>query len=142
MNKSILVAVDLAHPEDAASLLERGVYEAKEGNAHLAVVTVIPDYGMSIVGSFFQEGADEEALKYAAERLHALTATCLGADRKVQHVVRRGNAYEGILIAADEVGADLIVIGAHKPDVRDYLLGPNSARVVRHAQASVLVVRR
>jgi len=141
MNKSILVAVDLAHPEDAVGLLERGAYEAKEGDAHLAVVTVIPDYGMSIVGSFFKDGADEKALTYAAERLHELTAKCLGPDRKIQHIVRRGNGYEGILVAAKEVGADLIVIGAHKPDVRDYLLGPNAARVVRHSTASVLVVR-
>ena len=38
-------------------------------------------------------------------------------------------------------GATLIVIGAHRPDLKDYLLGPHAARVVRHAECSVLVVR-
>ena len=41
-------------------------------------------------------------------------------------------------LASDD---DLIVIGAHKPDFKDYLLGPNAARVVRHSHCSVHVVR-
>ncbi|MFY2822514.1 universal stress protein, partial [Ruegeria sp. MALMAid1280] len=46
-----------------------------------------------------------------------------------------------ILHTAAEAGSDLIVIGAHKPDLKDYLLGPNAARVVRHSTVSVYVVR-
>jgi hypothetical protein len=30
---------------------------------------------------------------------------------------------------------------AHSPDLKDYLLGPNAARVVRHANQSVMVIR-
>ncbi|MDH3475684.1 MAG: universal stress protein [Rhodospirillales bacterium] len=37
--------------------------------------------------------------------------------------------------------ADLIITGSHKPNVSDYLLGSNAARVVRHASCSVFVVR-
>jgi nucleotide-binding universal stress UspA family protein len=33
------------------------------------------------------------------------------------------------------------VVGAHRQDLKDYLLGPNAARVVRHADCSVYVVR-
>ena len=36
---------------------------------------------------------------------------------------------------------DQIVIGAHRPAVSDFLLGPNTARIVRHAECSVNVVR-
>jgi nucleotide-binding universal stress UspA family protein len=35
----------------------------------------------------------------------------------------------------------LIIIGSHSPSMQDYLLGPNAARVVRHANCSVLVIR-
>jgi nucleotide-binding universal stress UspA family protein len=42
---------------------------------------------------------------------------------------------------ADKLGCDAIVMAAHRPELRDYLLGPNAARVVRHANQSVLVVR-
>lgn len=42
---------------------------------------------------------------------------------------------------AAKIGADLIVIGSHRPEMGDFLLGPNAARVVRHSKVSVLVVR-
>lgn len=32
-------------------------------------------------------------------------------------------------------------MAAHRPALKDYLLGPNAARVVRHSNCSVLVVR-
>jgi nucleotide-binding universal stress UspA family protein len=63
------------------------------------------------------------------------------ANESVRHVVVTGNTYDEILRVAEADGAALIVIGAHQPDLRDYLLGPNAARVVRHAKCSVLVVR-
>ena len=45
------------------------------------------------------------------------------------------------IISAEIESTDLIVIGAHKAQISDFLLGPNAARVVRHSKASVLVVR-
>ena len=42
---------------------------------------------------------------------------------------------------AKEIGADLIVMGSHRPELADYLLGANAAKVVRHADCSVMVVR-
>ncbi len=48
---------------------------------------------------------------------------------------------EEILKAAAESDCDLIVVASHRPALKDYLLGPNAARVVRHANCSVLVVR-
>jgi nucleotide-binding universal stress UspA family protein len=56
------------------------------------------------------------------------------------HVVH-GTVYEKILELAAEVGADLIVMASHRPELKDFLIGPNAARVVRHAKISVLVVR-
>jgi len=46
-----------------------------------------------------------------------------------------------ILRVAEEAGADLIVVGSHRPAMKDYLLGTNASRVVRHARCSVLVAR-
>jgi nucleotide-binding universal stress UspA family protein len=39
------------------------------------------------------------------------------------------------------MNADLIVLAAHRPELKDYLLGPNASRVVRHAKCSVYVIR-
>jgi nucleotide-binding universal stress UspA family protein len=62
-------------------------------------------------------------------------------DVPVQHIVGHGTAYEEILRVAGDIKSDLIVMGSHRPNMEDYLLGPNAARVVRHANCSVLVVR-
>ncbi len=50
-------------------------------------------------------------------------------------------SYREIMAFADETGCDLIVMTSHRPELSDYLLSPNAARVVRHARQSVLVVR-
>jgi universal stress protein F len=54
---------------------------------------------------------------------------------------RRRQCYAGILGVAEEAGADLIVVGSHRPAMRDYLFGATASRVVRHANCSVLVAR-
>jgi nucleotide-binding universal stress UspA family protein len=79
----------------------------------------------------------------AKEHLNALVTKALDADQnaKVRHVIATGRAYEEVLNLAKKTGASLIVVGAHKADISDYLLGPNAARVVRHATCSVHVVR-
>ena len=46
-----------------------------------------------------------------------------------------------ILETAEDEGADLIIIASHQPGIQDYFLGSTAARVVRHAQCSVLVTR-
>lgn len=58
-----------------------------------------------------------------------------GADALV------GVAWDAICSAGREHGVDLIVIGAHGYGLVDRLLGTTAAKVVNHADRSVLVVR-
>jgi len=143
MSKTILVAIDLAHPEHHEKLLTKAAQQAGMDGADLAVVSVIPDFGMSIVGSFFEPGAEEQALQDAAKALHEAVAAVLGPDEdaRIKHVIRHGTAYEEILETAKMFEVDLIIMGAHRPNYADYLLGPNAARVVRHSTCSVMVLR-
>ncbi len=77
----------------------------------------------------------------AAQSLIDAVKAELGAVR-VQSRVEFGPAAETICKVADEVGADLIVLGARglNPAVR-WLLGSVSDRVVHHANQPVTVVR-
>jgi len=59
----------------------------------------------------------------------------------VQVIVRTGHSYNTILEVAKEKNADLIIIASHRPGLQDYFLGSTAAKVVRHANCSVLVVR-
>ena len=84
---------------------------------------------------------DEEQEKRAETELGAILAGVdLPAERKTC-ATRAGGIYHELLEEASEWGADLIVVGSHRPVMSDYLLGSNATTIVRHAQCSVLVVR-
>jgi nucleotide-binding universal stress UspA family protein len=143
MTGPVLCAVDVSNPHRDDNVLRAAARLAALDAAQLDVITVVPDYGMSVVGSFFDAQHHDKAVEESRQRLHDLVTEVLGkeANESVRHVVVTGNTYDEILRVAEADGAALIVIGAHQPDLRDYLLGPNAARVVRHAKCSVLVVR-
>ena len=141
MTKRILCSVDLTHVDDAKNLLREADRLATFYGAALSVVTVLPDYGSSWVGSFFKDGTLRDASKAADKALHELVRDTLPDREQVQHIVEIGVVYEEVLAAIGKCSADLVVVGAHKPDIADKLLGPNSARVVRLSPVSTLVVR-
>lgn len=143
MSSSILVAVDVNRPAQEAVVLKTAAKLAAMDGARLDVITVLPDFGSSLVGSFFEPDFHDKAVVVAQDALKDFVSGVLGAatESDVRHLVATGKAYEKILDAAHKAGSDLIVIGAHNPDLHDFLLGPNAARVVRHAKCSVYVVR-
>jgi len=141
MNKSILCAIDISNPGEDAKVLKIAARIAQLDKAQLDVVTVLPDYGMSMVGSFFNQDHHDEAVKDAKEQLKSEVQNAIGEDVNVRHIVATGKAYDEVLKVAKEAKSYLIVVGAHKPDFKDYLLGPNASRIVRHSKTSVYVVR-
>lgn len=59
-----------------------------------------------------------------------------------ERLVRRGIPHSQIAGVADELGADLIVMGEHRPrNARRPLAGSLTERVIEYASCSVLVVR-
>ncbi len=141
MFSTIVVPIDLAEPESSGRALNAAIRMAQDYDATMHVVTVVPDMGMSIVGGYFPKGFEQKALDDTKIRLKAFLEDTVPADVKVKGHVVHGAIYQQILQIADSLEADLIVMASHRPAMRDYLLGPNAARVVRHATQSVLVVR-
>ncbi|PRY20960.1 nucleotide-binding universal stress UspA family protein [Aliiruegeria haliotis] len=141
MTSTVLASIDLTHPEDQARVLKRARQLADLDKATLAVVTVLPDYHSSFVGSFFPEDHTHKMVQEARTALHTFIAETVGHDRETRHIVRVGNVYDGVLETAKELDVSLIVIGAHKPGITDFVIGPNAARVARYATCSVYIVR-
>ena len=141
MYKNILLSVDLAEESSWQDALPKAVEIAASENAKLHLITVVPTYGMPIVGSFFPEDFEKNALAAAKTQLGEFMAGHIPGDIEAKGHVAHGVIYEEIMHAADRLGCDLIVLSSHRPELRDYLIGPNAARVVRHATQSVLVVR-
>lgn len=142
MYNSILLPIDLNEPTSWEKAIPVTIDMAKFYGAKVRVLTVIPDYGKSIVGSYFPADYAEKVLADTKEALTKLVGEAFPDDVEVECMARHGSIYKEVLAVADTSDADLIVLASHRPARRDYLLGPNAARVMRHAKQSVFVVRR
>lgn len=141
MFKDILLPVDLGDAGAQEKAVSAAVELARCFGGRLHVMTIVPSFGEGFVSSFFPADYQEKAMAAANERLHAFVGERVPDGIPVQHVVACGTIYEEILDFARQHSVDLIVMASHRPELSDYLLGPNAARVTRHAACSVMVVR-
>jgi nucleotide-binding universal stress UspA family protein len=140
MYRKIILAVDLAEPSDKPKGLAEALELAEASGGALRLVNVqpiLPATFMEYVPADF-DAAQEERAKAALE---AVAARIRAPGVEVSAAVASGGVYHELLREALEWGADLIVVGSHRPVMSDYLLGSNAKTIVRHAQCSVLVVR-
>jgi nucleotide-binding universal stress UspA family protein len=141
MYKSILAPVDLAEPATAQPAIEAAIEFANLAGGRVRLINIqslLPATFMDYVPADFDIKQKENAEKALAE----MVATVKLPDDRKSAVVRIGGVYPEILAEAKDWGADLIVIGSHRPAMSTYLLGSNATTVVRHAMCSVLVVRK
>ena len=145
-----LAAIDLADEESQENILKT-VVEMAAGveNVRIFLMTVIPgvpaglDVRYAIRGEM-QGSADYPLQKWkdeAAKRLGEIAANHVPKEMRAGVVVRNGTIYREIVEAAKDLDIKQIVMGAHRPSLADFLLGPNSDRVARHAGCTVTVVR-
>ncbi|MBZ6075408.1 universal stress protein [Microvirga puerhi] len=140
MYKTILVPVDLAELDAAKPAIAQAVElaTASGGTVRLVYVrSIVPVTYMEFVPVTF----DEEQQTDAERKLAKIAATIKLPSDRVSAVVRLGSTYGEVLSEAEKTGADLVVIGSHRPSMATYLLGSNASTIVRHAKCSVLVVR-
>ena len=142
MFKTVLLPIDLSAPSSWEKALPAALRLCQpEDGGVLHVIAVVPDFGMSVVGSFFEADFERKALQKVGQDLAIWANEHIPNLTEVHPHVVHGRVYEQIITAADRLEVDAIVMGSQRPEVTDYLLGPNAARVVRHARQSVFVVR-
>jgi len=141
MYKEILLPIDITQESSWVNSLPVVIEYAKVFNSNIHIMTVIPDSGMAMVGQYFSKDAVGRIVEETKNSIHEFSSKNIPDDLNIFTIVTVGNVYESIITTADKIEADLIVMSAHRPELKDYLLGPNAARVVRHSNKSVLVVR-
>ena len=139
MYKNILIAVDADEPASWADALPVAAGLARCFSARLTLGSVVRDVEAEMEAEWSPIGY-REMLELARVRLLELAATL--PDLVVDVEVGTGTICRGVLEVAERVQADLIVLASHVPELKDYLLSANAARVARRAACSVLVVRR
>ena len=140
MYKDVLCAIKLGEEHSWKKALPSAIeMRGDSGNLHL--LTVVPEFGLSVISQFFPENFEENTLNATKDALREFIDKNVPKDVPCRAIVAQGKAYEQILRIAEEVGCDAIVMASGNPDLAQFLLGPNASRVVRHATCSVLVVR-
>lgn len=134
MYKKILVPMALDHGISPRTLEVARVLRTDGGEIIALHVYEAPQ---DSVRAYLGEATLKAGFEHARERLHAKLADL----PDVTPVILSGHTARSVIDYADSHDIDCIVLGSHKPGLRDYLIGSTAARVVRHASCSVHVVR-
>ncbi|PKM04770.1 MAG: universal stress protein UspA [Gammaproteobacteria bacterium HGW-Gammaproteobacteria-6] len=142
MYNKILLPIDLNHKASWDKALPVALKLCQDYNASLHLVSVLPNFGMPLVGGFFPKEFAEKVKKTLTEQLKEFVSQQVPKGIKVQRIIADGKPYEAILRVAKKLEVDLIVMSSHKRKrVEDFVLGTNALRVVQQAKQSVMIVR-
>lgn len=138
--KAILVPIDFSEPSKKA--LRYAARFAEQFGSTVTLLHVIQpmvypaDFGYPAT---IVDNLDSAVREQAEQQLSALTQLFSPA---MKCLIRVGQPYHEITIAAKELNADLIVIATHgRTGLRHVLMGSTAERVVRYAPCPVLTLR-
>jgi nucleotide-binding universal stress UspA family protein len=97
------------------------------------VIDKIPAFANYYISSDNKEKIEQAAREAIAERI--------GDEKDAEAVVLSGHPGRTVTDYAEKMGVDCIIVGSHKPDMKDFFLGSTAARIMRYAQCSVHVLR-
>lgn len=127
----ILVATDFSTRSDRA--LRRASLLARHASAGLYVVHVVDDDQPRRLVEVERQETKALLEEFARTMRETDDLACEGR-------VVLGDAFQGIVKAADELGVDLIVLGPHRRQIlRDSFLGTTAERAIRDARRPVIM---
>lgn len=134
--QNVLVALDVYG--ETSAVLERAFRVAGEAAIQFVFVAY-PQSSFEPYGVFLEKDYTEEITRRAKEKLAIIALRHSVADEKL-HVVT-GSPADEILLTAQKLNADLIVVGTHSRKGVKRLLGSTAHAVIQSAQVDVLAVR-
>jgi len=133
MTEKILLPIDLAQAEAWNNVVEEAIGMTQRRGAELHVLWAVPTLDRNL--KVLPEHHKPTLEKFVASRFPK-DLTVKGHLRSTMdsphHVIRA---------VADELGIDIIVMGAQNPRFRERFMGSNASQVTLYAKCSVYVVR-
>lgn len=84
---------------------------------------------------------DDYMINNSKEKLAAFAKKINFPEDRIHFHVRGGNVRDEVTQLADDLAADVIIIGSRNPNIQTHLLGSDAANIVRYAHVPVFVVR-
>jgi nucleotide-binding universal stress UspA family protein len=136
----LLVPVDFSEVTPRVVAMARRLLADAGRCTLLHVVETLPTVMEGAYGVYAHRRDVEDIKRFSHEKLAQLAAEA--QDARVTAMVREGKPAQAIVDAADEVEAEVIVIGSHGRSRLDHLLvGSVAERVLRKARCHVFMVR-
>lgn len=137
MYKKIMLPVDLAHVETLKRAIEVASDLAAHYEAELCVVGITSNVPGSIART--PEEYRQKLEDFAAER-RGDNNHPVSAHVEISHDPST-ELNDGLLRAREAVGADLVVMATHVPNVGDILVPAHGGSFASHSEVSVFLVR-
>jgi nucleotide-binding universal stress UspA family protein len=134
------VPVDIDYPETAAAVYQKASGLARLSGAQIRLISVMPGFGMPIVGSYISDNVRKGVTDRFKESLEKFIKD--HCEEPVSYTVRSGKSWEEIIRAADRWEADLIVVFHNRRhEINEVFSRSCSQRVTDNANCSVLRLR-
>ncbi len=141
MFKNIIIPVDLSDKQSLKAVFPPALNFVNAFGSKLHLVHIMPDFGMKLVEDYLpRHWMSDQKQKYI-KQFEEIVEKYVPTGVSVDYNIGRGAIYDEVIKYSESVSADLIIISAVRPQLRDYMLGPNASKIVRHSSISVMVVR-
>lgn len=141
MFKNIIIPVDLADKQSLKAILPSVLNFVNAFNSKIHLIHIMPDFGMKMVEDYLPKHWMSEQKTRYNKIFDEIVEKYVPNDVDITCHIGRGAIYDEVIKYSEQINADLIMISAVRPQLRDYMLGPNASKIVRHSSVSVLVIR-
>ncbi|WP_058911738.1 universal stress protein UspG [Entomohabitans teleogrylli] len=142
MYKTILMPVDVFEMELSDKAVKHAEFLAQQDGV-IYLVHVLPKSSKLILHGFAHDirRFEEHLEKETDGKLRQMQKHFSLPEERVIPLIRFGNVRDEINSVAEELDADIIIIGSRNPSITTHLLGSNAASIIRYARTPVFVIR-
>jgi universal stress protein F len=141
MFKNIVIPVDLSDKQSIKAVFPSALNFVNAFDSKIHLVHIMPDFGMKIMEDYLPRNWMKDQKGKYRDLFAELIVKYIPEGVEVEYHVGRGAIYDEVINYSEKVNADLIMLSAVRPQFKDYMLGPNASKIVRHSSISVMVVR-
>jgi len=137
----ILVPVDLSTEDVTKKLCQTANDLAEKYTGEIRLMTVMPDYGMPLVASYFPDDAQDKLKQDMMQKLEKLAEQTISVKTSIH--LDQGKRIREVLNEIENYQPGLLMIGCRPKQSRSsqFLLGSFASGISDRASCSVMIVR-
>ncbi|WP_319530470.1 universal stress protein [uncultured Cohaesibacter sp.] len=141
MVNKILVAVDIEHRDNAIKALKEAKLLAEARGAEIHICFVLAYGFYDYVKPFLVEEVLKDTIAHVKMELVGIVRDAGLKDEFVYRHVLKGGVHQQILLLAEKLKPQYIVLNGHSPEATSGVTGPVTAQVARLAPCNLLIVK-